>query len=326
MTAMRGPGASASPAPTAHGEGPRGYGTAQYSETLRALGRPRALPRSGGFLLERPVPGGPGFDGIGPYPLFVCRDWSRLTEDLDDLAGALVSVTLVADPFGDQDEALLRGCFPDLMRPFKQHRVADLSQPRESFVSAHHRRYARASRTVSVDVPADPGIVDEDWVRLYAELTARHEVRGLAAFDADALKGQLRVPGTVVFRARVEARTVGILVFYVDGNLAYYHLGAYDQEGYLNHASFALFWAALGDLGGRGVRWLDLGAGAGVDDDPASGLDRFKRGWSTGSRTAHLCGRILDAGAYEELVTRAGGREPGGFFPAYRRPPGAPGA
>ena len=64
------------------------------------------------------------------------------------------------------------------------------------------------------------------------------------------------------------------------------------------------------------VRWVDFGGGAGtVDAD--DGLTRFKRGWSNATRTAHLCGRILQPDTYEELS--ADGGAPSDWFPAYRR-------
>jgi len=54
----------------------------------------------------------------------------------------LVSVALVTDPFRHYDPALLESCF-DVVIPFKEHFVADLSLPLNSIVSSHHRQYSR---------------------------------------------------------------------------------------------------------------------------------------------------------------------------------------
>jgi hypothetical protein len=62
---------------------------------------------------------------------------------------------------------------------------------------------------------------------------------------------------------------------------------------------------------------LDLGAGAGLINDPADGLSRFKRGWSTRTQTAYLCGRIFDAASYHAL-SEARGLAGAAYFPAYR--------
>jgi hypothetical protein len=47
------------------------------------------------------------------------------------------------------------------------------------------------------------------------------------------------------------------------------------------------------------------------------GLSFFKKGWSTGTRTAFFCGRILDPERYAQLATARGvaGTD---YFPAYR--------
>ncbi|MCA9220940.1 MAG: hypothetical protein KDA71_11470, partial [Planctomycetales bacterium] len=91
---------------------PVGYAEPAYARSLAAIGQPIALNDCGGWLLERstnPVEArgkltGPApHDACGPYPLFACRDWSRLEADLNPLADRLVAVSLVTDPWGDFD-------------------------------------------------------------------------------------------------------------------------------------------------------------------------------------------------------------------------------
>ena len=121
----------------------------------------------------------------------------------------------------------------------------------------------------------------------------------------------------VVWRARREGETVGATLWLQHGDVAYYHLGAYAEAGYRSRASFALFSTAIEAFAAMGVRWLDLGGGAGARPTAADdGLTRFKRGWATASRTVYLCGRVLAPTVYRRLTESL---PPTGYFPAYRQ-------
>ena len=297
-----------------------GYSHPDYAASLAEFGHPRALPWSGGWLLERSITDTPYHDAMGCYPLFACRDWSKLNLDFEELTNELVSVSLVADPFGDHGSALLRKCFPTLVTPFKEHLVTDLSRSPESFVATPHRRKARkALERLEVQRCEDATLLLNDWIELYANLIKRHGIRGLTAFSADSFKSQLAVPGISVFRAIGCNETVGMTLWYIDGEVAYYHLGAYSELGYKSDASFALFWRALEWFSSQRLKWLDLGAGAGLSAaNRSDGLTRFKRGWATGTRTAYLCGRIFDQSKYDEAM-RARNITATDYFPAYRK-------
>lgn len=101
------------------------------------------------------------------------------------------------------------------------------------------------------------------------------------------------------------------------GSVAYYHLGAYNDIGYKEKASFALFNTAIQYFSDQNIKWLSLGAGAGVHAKSDDGLTRFKRGWSTGTRTAYFGGKILNHQRYDEL-SLAKHQPTTSFFPAYR--------
>lgn len=103
---------------------------------------------------------------------------------------------------------------------------------------------------------------------------------------------------------------------------AYYHLAAYDDEGYRAKASFALFDVAISTFRAQGIPWLALGGAAGVTTaESGDGLTRFKEGWATETRTAWFGGRVLDRRRYAELSEICGDTT---FFPAYRAPPAPP--
>jgi hypothetical protein len=294
-----------------------GYGHPDYAASLAEFGAPRRLPRSGGTLLEREIEGLGRRDAMGCYPLFACDDWSGLGRDLDELAPELVSVALVPDPFAGVGPDELAALFGDVMVPFKRHFVVDLEIPREKVASRHHRYYARkVLREVEVDVVEDPATFVSAWTDLYAELVARHDLTGIQAFSRHSFARQFAVPGAVVLRARLAGRVIGAHCWYVMDEVAVSHLSAFSPAGYEHRASYALYWEAMGHFAGR-VRWLNLGAGAGVRADTTDGLTAFKRGWSTETRLAYFCGRVLDPDGYAAAV-EARGAVATDYFPAYR--------
>jgi hypothetical protein len=294
-----------------------GYMHPWYAKSLSEFGAPRELPRCRGWILERCIPGAPYKDAMGCYPLFACQDWSKLHLDLDEIQD-LVSLALVADPFGEHDEVSLRTCFQDLVAPFKDHFVVDLCRLRNDCVSQHHHYYARkALNKVLVETCSDPARLLDEWTKLYATLVKKHKLTGIRAFSRTAFAQQLRIPGLVVFQAISDDIPVGMHLWYVQGEVAYSHLAACSPRGYELMVSYAIYWSALEYFADK-VRWLDLGGGAGVKHSDRDGLSQFKRGWSTGTRVTYFCGRIFNHERYTNVV-EARGISAVDYFPAYRK-------
>jgi hypothetical protein len=295
---------------------PSGYAHPEYAAAVADSGVVRGLGRSGGSLIVREIGVTGARDAIGPYPLFACADWAGLPGDLSELSDELVSVALVADPFGEWTEPLLRTCFPDRLLRFKEHFVVRLREADSmAHVHAHHRRnIAAARRQVEVDVVDDLRGFAPEWDALYRQLVARHRINGPADFSPRSLAAQLAVPGMVALRARHGDATVGATLWYEQGEVVYYHLGAYTPKGYELRASYALFAHAFELFATRGFAWISLGAGAGAVADPEDGLSRFKRGWATETRVAWFGGRVLRPDVYDRLSGGSSGR----WFPAYR--------
>jgi hypothetical protein len=293
-----------------------GYMHPDYAASLAEFGKPLELPHSNGWLLERVIPGYESPDAMGCYPLFACRNWSGLSMDLDDLEGKLVSVALVADPFGNYDKPMLDKCF-DRVIAFKKHFVADLSEPPESIVSKHHRNYAlKALGNVSVHVCQEPLELLDEWISLYRTLIEKLVLSGIQAFSRTAFAKQLMVPGMVAMWAECQGAAVAANLFYVHGDTVYDHLTASSPEGYQLRASYALKWYAIQHFMGR-ARWIDWGGGAGVSADGSDGLAVFKTGWAQKARPAYFCARILDKKKYTEIV-KARKLKHSQYFPAYR--------
>lgn len=294
-----------------------GYLHQSYAQALAEFGIPRYLPACEGWILEREVPGRDEHDAMGCYPLFCCRNWRRIGEDLARLNPTLVTLSLVTDPFGDYTPEMLTEFFGQV-ELFKEHYVVDLRRPRASTVSKHHRESSRwALRNVKVERCENPAVYLDDWVELYASLAARRGIAGLTRFSRESFSRQLAVPGMLMFRATHAGRTIGARIYCVHGRFAYSHLSAFSSQGYALRASYALHWTAIEQLREH-VDWLDIGAGAGLRSGANDGLAHFKSGWSSETRPVYFCGRVFDRHAYSEINTVVGARETD-YFPAYRR-------
>lgn len=291
-----------------------GYSHPRYAASLAEFGKPRELPFSRGWLLERAVPGSPDRDGMGCYPMFSAKNWPGLSKDLPLIGAELVSVALVADPFGEYVPAELRLWF-DRVVAFKEHYVVDFSQ--SLHISKHHAYYSRKAATAAtIEFGPPPEGFAAQWSELYACLVCRHGLRGIKAFSKTSFELQMKVPGMVVFRAIKDGSLIGAHLWYQQENVAYSHLAGTTERGYELSCSYAIYSAAIDFFRSR-VRWIDLGAGAGATAHH-DGLSRFKAGWSNSCRPAYFCGRILNPERYD-VLTKNVRSEDNDYFPAYRR-------
>ena len=289
-----------------------GYVHPSYAESLSEFGRPRRLPHSGGFILERDIPGSDRRDAMGCYPRLVCEDWSGLCRDVAEIRAGLVSLVVTTDALADVNSSYLAECF-DAVKPYKDHHVVDL---RNRQVSRHHAKRVRlATRDgVSVERCARPADHLDTWVTLYDELVSRHGITGLQAFSRESFARQLSVPGLVMFRAVQGEQTVAAQLWYVDGRRAYSHLTATNAHGYKVRATYGLYDGALAWLAER-CEIADLGAGAGATEQAGDGLSAFKAGWASHARPSYLCTAVFDRAKYTEL---SGTNLGSSYFPAYR--------
>ena len=292
-----------------------GYRQAGYAQSLSQFGHPRALEGAGTWILERAIPdaGGPR-DAIGCYPILACRDWGRLPGELEELESDLVSMSFVSDPFADLDVTWMREWL-DVARPFKEHLVLDLSLNADAIVTRHHRYYTRkALRTVSVEISERPLDHAREWTGLYAHLIERHQIEGIRSFSPAAFEAQLALDGMVMLRCLEEGEAIAAHLWLLQDDVAYSHLAASTPRGYEVGAAYAIYDRAISHFQGK-ASWVNFGSGTEPIGAPADGLAKFKRGWSSGTRTAYLCGKILQPSLYQELSRGIDTS----FFPAYRQ-------
>ncbi|MFK7849129.1 MAG: GNAT family N-acetyltransferase [Rhodothermales bacterium] len=297
-----------------------GYLAASYAASLMYYGRPIQLQGSGSWGLERKIDNSSYVDMSGCYPLMACRNWQGIASDLEDLDSTCVSFTMVTDPLGAFDPDVLRVEFPDLFRPFKHHYLVQLQEGFGQNIATNHKRNAkRALKSLTIGREQNPLDILEPWTQMYSNLIDRHQISGVSAFSRKSFEIQLETPGMVVYSAKMNGELLGLVLFYETGGHMYYHLGAYLDEGYARKASFGIFQVAIRDFSAEGFEYLNMGGGAGVQENADDGLTRFKRGWASESRPAYLCGKILNQDAYRHLVNRhISSGNLNGFFPAYR--------
>jgi len=293
---------------------PRGYLHPLYAQSFSEMGTPLYLPKCGGWLIKREIPGTDYYDAMGPYPLFFCQDWEALTEDLSGLADQLVSVTLVVGPLVDFPEAAYEAYF-EIFTPYKDHYLLDLEMPLNKSISKNKRRNARrALRELDVQLQVAPDVDLDEWVKLYECLIERHQITGIRAFSKRSFEKQVAIPNTHYFRVLHQGEPVGGNLYYLQGDQAYAHLSAFTEEGYQLGAPYAVKWAALQHLA-KLTRWVNFGGSTASEGDAPDGLDKFKQGWSNTTAKSYLCGKILNPQIYQQL---ASDKDAGGWFPAYR--------
>lgn len=292
-----------------------GFAHPDFAQVYADLGQPVSLAGSGGTLLRRRIAGTDQTDLTGCYPFFCCADWSALDDDLALLRQDDVSLVLVADPFCEAPVERLARLF-DFARPFKTHYVADLSKPLASFVSPDRIRQARkAARELEVEVAPSPPAMVDDWLSLWERSRHADHASGETRLSREAAERLFRVPGIVVIRALHRGRTVGMHVEVQQGDVIHGHFATYDPECYRLGVSALLNLYELEYFAAR-ARFYNHGGVPGREDRQ-NGLSRFKQDFSNTTRTAFLCGSVLDPAAYARLTTRK--IDPGSaFFPAYR--------
>jgi hypothetical protein len=291
--------------------GPHLYASPLYAEALRYLGRPVPVEAWKSFVIARPLPAGDGEDAIGAYPMAVIDPDANLAAGLAALRSAgLVSLMVVPDPLAAPPAARLAEGF-DFCRPFKTHYLIEPGAPAD-FTKHHRERVRRGLRRCKVDEAPLAGHLD-DWAELYAGLVDRRAIRGFADFDRAYFERLAEAPELVALMARVEGAPAAMTLWFAHGGVVYNHLTASNATGYANGANFALYGAAIDHFAGAGV--INLGGGAGLDDDPSDGLAAFKRGFANAEARALICGAVLDPDRYAALTT---GRPATPFFPAYR--------
>lgn len=280
-----------------------GYHTKTYAESFKEFGEPVYLPNCDGWILKRKIPGTMYYDAMHCYPYLLCSYSDRIMEDIKALEKEkIVSLTLVLSPMFDVAIVQNNESFFDTSFVFKHHFLIDLSEEKEDFIHKTHRRNIKKAKKTIMPVWVDPNSRIDEWKEFYDVLIDRHDIKGMLTFSKKIFERHLAVPNTKMVCAHDGEKFVGALIWYTNQNVAFYHLGAYSEEGYKKNASFALFDASIDYFRERGVRQLFLGAGAGASNNGTDGLTRFKLGWSTGITPVMFVGKVFNREVYDKIV------------------------
>jgi hypothetical protein len=249
--------------------------------------------------------------------LFFCQNWNALKEDLADLSEEVVSVGLVADPYGNYTQEQLADCF-DVVNAYKVHYIADLTKPLDTLGSKHHRKIAQSAlEKMEVKVCEHTERFAKGWTKLYQNLSHRHQIKGIRAFSEQAFTRQLQMPEIIVHKAMYKGEVIGAQLFFQHNDVVHCHLGAVNDLGYSLGAFYALDYYSIEYFSGKANK-LDIGGGTGIfRDEKKDGLSRYKKGWSTEIRPVYFCGSITSPERYSALAL-VNNINKTSYFPAYR--------
>ena len=152
----------------------------------------------------------------------------------DDLLTARIvgrrplSGVVVLDPA--IDEGAVRDAFDEaaVVRPFKTHHLADLRLPAEQRTSSHHRYYARrAAKDLAFEILEGPTLRShrvellDAFMAMYAVLVERHAITDAVRLTRKAVSALLCLDGAYLVRAELDGRTVGAMLWLLDGQRVY---------------------------------------------------------------------------------------------------------
>jgi hypothetical protein len=262
-------------------------------------------------LVVREIEGTGERDGISPYG-YPGVGGSRSPTPLDpagiDFAGVgLVSVflrhALRSSPLaGASERNLVQIADPGL--PLKL-RSSDRNQINKNRRNGYELRLVPGPESSSDERAGFNDVYEQTMRRTGA---AGHYFFGLAYFDRILQSERswlalVHAPGGEVAAASVAVDSDGLLHYYLSGS----------ADSHLRDSPMKSVVAGLIELAAERGQPLNLGGGI----SPGDPLEEFKRGFANREQAWLTSEVVCDRAAYERL---SAGRDPGGFFPAYRAP------
>lgn len=293
-----------------------GYQHHLYAKSFSEIGEPLFLHRANGWLIKRQIPNSPLYDAMGPYPLFFCKNWDFLIEEIDSIKDQVLTVALVIGPFEDIPKEAFTHHF-DIFQSYKDHYVLDTTLPYHEIISRSHQHAALKSlRKIEVDLQISPNIDIDEWCYIYNKLIQHHNITGIRAFSYESMLNQIAIPNTHYYRALCDGEIIGGNLFFIQNDVAYYHLSCSTETGYKLHANYATIWTAIIDLSKK-VRFIGFGGGTKTNDGKLDGLSQFKKGWSSSTKKSFFLGKINNKQQYMDLLENKSISDIA-WFPAYR--------
>jgi Acetyltransferase (GNAT) domain len=267
---------------------PHAYCSAPYARAFEEPGvRPLHVPEWGAYVLVREGPGGTQ-QAIGIRPISPLEPGCDVRAGLETLRQAgIASVSLVAEPLWSPEPSVLRQAFR-ICRPFREHYFVDL-RAEIHYHKRHRNRLNQALRVCTVEeVRLDEHL--ERWHELYAHQVANRQ--NLQPFTRAYFERIATLPSMQTIAVLAHGEIVAMTLWIRHADTLYLHDGAANATGFDLSATYAAVAHAIDTE--QECRYILLGGSAGLHDDPLEGLAMFRRGFSNGSVSSHLCSARLN--------------------------------
>lgn len=302
----------------------KAYRSLNYANCFKESGDVYRLPQTDSYLIQKPYKDGFS-DLCSVYPFYDPPKKHQfyhidLIADINSITDPnILSVTIVTNPLMKWAEMPVgkdNWCW-SYCKEFKTHYYIDYREKLD--LPSNHKRNIKKSLNsldIKIDMISSNEKKAQSFIGFYKNLVKRHDIVGFADFPDSYFLSLFNVPGIMLLEAypKGSREPCGQITYLLDGEYAYYHLAAYNEEGYANNASFGMMHSAIEYFRSLGVNKLLLGGSAGMIEDENDGLARFKKGFSNKSIKNHILGKVLNESKYNEF-SKGINKE---YFPLYR--------
>lgn len=201
--------------------------------------------------------------------------------------------------------------------------VTDLSLDEDTLWArldkVHRYEIRRLARDTTVHAACDTPMVLEALLKHYPNTMQAVGAAAVYHFSPETLRRFAALPGALLLGAEVRGQVEAVALFlrsgaHGEGSWGEYFLSASSPAG--RHATRLLIWEAFRRLRADGVRWLNLGGGAAVND----GLDAFKRRFGGQAVFPKVLKQIFLPEQYAAVCQKYHvAPDPSGYFPPYWR-------
>jgi hypothetical protein len=302
----------------------KAYRSKQYADCFLDLGESYRLANTDSYLIKKPFKDG-YYDLYSPYPILDFHKKQAfshidLISDISSISdGNILAATIITNPLLKWEEIPVGDdpwCW-SYCKKYKTHYYIDFKNDLD--LPTNHKRNIKKALNkleIRINLTKTPDQKAESFTSMYKNLVEKHSISGFADFSDDYFRQLFKVPGILLAEAFCKGsdEPCGQITYLLDGDYAYYHLAAYNSQGYANNASFGIMYSMINYFKELGISKLLLGSYPGNIETEDNGLLRFKRGFSNSSRQNFILGKILNKSKYNEFSQGKSGE----FFPLYR--------
>lgn len=183
----------------------------------------------------------------------------------------------------------------------------------------HRYEIRRLARETVVCTSFDSDLVLDALLKHYPNTMQAVGAAPVYHFSPETLRRFAALPGALLLGAKMRGQVEAVVLFlrsgaHGKGSWGEYFLSASSPAG--RHATRLLIWEAIQHFRADGVRWLNLGGGAAVND----GLDAFKRRFGGQAVFPKVLKQVFLPEQYAAVCKKYNvDPDPSGYFPPYWR-------